>query len=92
MDVDMPASMVTQAIPVESGWSERASTRLFHVQTSSTKPSNAAIAIQYRNNWFYISEDDLQSKAIFLLLQVLMGMQSGTSSNGTPVLTIPISS
>jgi hypothetical protein len=91
MDVDVPVSMATQALPAENGWSERASTRLFHVQTSSTKPNNASIAIQYRNNWFYISENDLKSKATFLLLQVLMGMQSGTSSNGTPVLTIPIS-
>ena len=92
MDVDVPVSMATQALPVEKGWGEPAGTRSFHVQTSSTKPNNASIAIQYRNNWFYISENDLKSKATFLLLQVLMGMQSGTSSNGTPVLTIPISS
>jgi hypothetical protein len=50
------------------------------------------VAVEYHGAWFYVQADDLQSKATFLLIQMLMGMQSGASSSGAPVLTIPISS
>ena len=53
----------------------------------------SVIAKQAANHgyWFYINDDDIQSKTTFLLMQVLMGMQSGASSSGAPILTIPVS-
>jgi len=92
MDVDIPASMTTVTLDRRKGWEDRLGTRLLQIKTSSYEPKNAAVAIHYNDEWFYIQKDDLQSKATFLLIQMLMGMQSGASSSGAPVLTIPLSS
>ena len=92
MDVDVPTSMASAALVKSKGWKDRQGTRLMHVKTSSYEPNNASVAVQYNGDWFYIQNDDLQTKATFLLIQILMGMQSGASSSGAPVLTIPLSS
>ena len=91
MDVDVPEDLANTAIARTSGWSKRDGYRLLHIYSSPSKPNYASVAIPYQGYWFYIREDDLQSKATFLLMQVLMGMQSGASSSGGPVLTIPVS-
>ena len=92
MDIDIPKDLEDKTISRASGWDDRDGYRLLHIHASSSKPSRASVAIPYQGYWFYIKDDDLQSKATFLLIQVLTGMQSGASSNGAPVLTIPISS
>ena len=92
MDVDIPTSMASAALVKSKGWKDRQGARLMHVKTSSYEPNNASVAVQYNGDWFYIQNDDLQTKATFLLIQILMGMQSGASSSGAPVLTIPLSS
>lgn len=91
LDVDIPESMQSTSIQPAIDWQDRIGTRLFHVKQSLSKPTNAAVAIEYDDHWFYIANDDLQSKATFFLIQVLMGMQSGSSNSGSPVLTIPVS-
>jgi len=91
MDVDVPKELESVALSRTVGWSDRDGYRLLHIKSSSNQPSNIAVAIPYHGYWFYIEDDDLQSKATFLLMQVLMGMQSGATSTGAPVLTIPIS-
>jgi hypothetical protein len=89
--VASPKNMRSFAMQINSKWGEGGS-GLLRINTTSHEPKNAAVSIPYKNQWFYIEENDLQSKASFLLIQVLMGMQSGSSSSGAPVLTIPISS
>jgi hypothetical protein len=92
MNVTIPSHMQDAVMPLGEGWVESDTPTLLTIKTSSSQPANAAIAISYKNQWFYIEENDLQSKATILLIQVLMGMQSGASSSGAPILTIPISS
>ena len=92
MDVDIPTSMIPLTLKKQKGWEDREGTRLLHIKTNSHEPKTAAVAVLYNDEWFYIQNDDLQSKATFLLIQILMGMQSGASSSGAPVLTIPLSS
>ena len=91
MDVDIPSSMSHLVMPTDINWHKREGSRLLHIKTSSSNPSGSAISIPYKGQWFYIDDEDLQSKATFLLIQVLMGMQSGATSSGAPVLTIPVS-
>ena len=53
-------------------------------------PSNAYVSVRYRNAWFYIEDNDLNSKSTFALLIQLYDLQSGDSSGAAPVLTLPI--
>lgn len=91
MDVDIPESLKDMALARTLGWSDRDGYGLLHIKSSRSEPNNVAVTIPYKGYWFYVEDDDLQSKATFLLMQVLMGMQSGATSQGAPVLTIPIS-
>jgi len=61
----------------------------FRVRTSSSEPSVASVKVQHRGHWFYIADDDLESKSTFLLLMQLSNMQSGRSALPLPLLTIP---
>ena len=64
---------------------------LFTVYSSKEKPKNASVAVQYRGHWFFIKDNDMQSKYTLMLLNQISALQSGTVEKVGPVLTIPIS-
>ncbi|MBT5410094.1 MAG: hypothetical protein HOK75_07515 [Phycisphaerae bacterium] len=92
LDIDIPSELADQALINTHPKDAEVEDKLLHIRTSLYRPRNASVAVEYHGAWFYVQADDLQSKATFLLIQMLMGMQSGASSSGAPVLTIPISS
>ena len=53
-------------------------------------PCNAYVAVKYRDTWFYIEDNDLNSKSTFGLLIQLYDLQSGDTEGAAPVLTLPI--
>ena len=53
------------------------------------KPSDAFVAVQYRNSWFRIDDDDLASKMVFVQLMELFTMIDTGSRPNLPVVTIP---
>jgi hypothetical protein len=61
----------------------------FRVRTSESEPSTASLKVKHRGHWFYIPDDDLESKSTFLLLMQLSNMQAGRSALPLPLLTIP---
>lgn len=63
---------------------------IFSVKSSNSKPQGAYVAVQYRNNWFYISDNDIISKNTLSIFEILLALRAGeTPENRTP-LTIPI--
>ncbi len=50
---------------------------IFRVHPSAAPPENAAVAIHYRNAWFQILDNDLDSKTTFSLLAQLLALQGG---------------
>lgn len=63
---------------------------LFRVNSSSSRPRDAATAIRYRGHWYYISDNDLASKSTFVLLSQMFALQTGDAKSQIPVLTIPV--
>ena len=64
---------------------------LFCVCWQRKKPHGAAVAVRYRDYWFYIDDRDLESKATFALLMELFELRAGGAATGTaPVLTLPL--
>ena len=61
-----------------------------HSSDSMFRPDNAAVAVQYRDHWFYIADDDESSKTTFSLLYQLYVLQAGEISEEKPVLTLPV--
>lgn len=63
---------------------------LFRVETGRDAPSSAAVKIRHRGQWFYVADDDLDSKSTFSLLAQLFALQAGSGEGLRPVLTIPV--
>lgn len=63
---------------------------LFEVRSATSRPDNAAVAVRYRDQWFYILDSDLVSKSTFMLLQQLFALQAGAVPQTGPVLTLPV--
>ena len=62
---------------------------MIRVRSSKQKPNDAFVAVQYRNNWFRIDDNDLASKASFAQLMELFTMIDTGSRQNQPVVTIP---
>jgi hypothetical protein len=74
----------------EFNWNETPAGRMFKVKCNKRKPRNAYVAVPYRGVWFYIADDDLQSKSTFILLAQLFNLQAGQTEDAGPTLTLPV--
>jgi hypothetical protein len=63
----------------------------FEVQWSKDRP-DVALAVPYRNYWFYLKDNDQRSRVTFTLLAEIMRLALSPSDKGqqAPVLTLPI--
>lgn len=55
---------------------------VFRVSSSKTEPADASVAIHYRDTWFYIADNDLDSKSTFVLLTQLIALHSAPPQAG----------
>jgi hypothetical protein len=61
---------------------------LFHVCVQKHKPLRSELAVYYRGYWFYIPQDDVQSRATLNYLKFVIDVRSEAGSS--PVLTLPV--
>jgi hypothetical protein len=47
------------------------------------------VAIQYRNQWFWVDDSDQMSKQILSFLMLMFSLTEGAPSQSAPVVTIP---
>lgn len=74
----------------EFDWAKTAAGSLFHIRQSDTQPDMAFVTIPYRGQWFYLADNDLESKSTFMLLIQLFRLQAGAAKSGGPTLTLPV--
>ena len=55
---------------------------VMHIRSSDSEPSDASVAVHYRGTWFYIPDDDLDSKSTFVLLTQLIQLHSTPAPPG----------
>jgi hypothetical protein len=60
------------------------------VRSSKDEPENASLRIRYRDQWFYVADNDLQSREAFALLNALFAVTGGTVPGANPILTLPV--
>jgi len=63
---------------------------MLRVHSSVKRPKRAAVAVYYRNHWFYVDDADLNSKSTFSMLYEVAGLIAGNVENAGPVLTLPL--
>ncbi|MDH3604672.1 MAG: hypothetical protein OEU26_34135 [Candidatus Tectomicrobia bacterium] len=59
------------------------------IRSSETRPEDALVSVRYRDFWFYIEDQNRQSKDTFNLLSLIFALQSNVETV-SPVLTIPV--
>lgn len=63
---------------------------LFRVHASAAEPDGASVKVFYRDAWFYIADNDADSKVTFALLSMLLTLQAGNTEKVSPMLTLPV--
>jgi hypothetical protein len=64
------------------------------IRHSTSRPQRAAVAVKYRDGWFYIDDTDKATKRYFRLLGTLWSVtiaESAGKGAAAPVLTVPVS-
>lgn len=61
----------------------------FRVHSGPDRPEDSFTAINYQGHWYWIENDDLQSKRVFTLMLFLTTLTNAGSDSQAPVLTIP---
>jgi hypothetical protein len=64
--------------------------KVMTVHSQREAPEGAYLAVQHRDWWFYIADDDQSSKATFSLLNILFSLQSASGKGKSPLLTLPV--
>ena len=63
---------------------------LLLVRSQPKKPDQSAVAVNYRNSWFYVDDSDLHSKSTLSLLAQIFALQAGKIKSIAPLLTLPV--
>jgi hypothetical protein len=75
----------------EFNWDQTPAGTMLKVQSTKwSRPDNAFISVPYRGAWFYIADNDLNSKSTFMLLKQLFSLQAGHIRDAGPTLTLPV--
>ena len=61
---------------------------LLRVRSSNRPPPDAYVSVPYRGHWFWVADDDLNSKTTLSLLGMLVSLKSGNNTGASPLLTI----
>lgn len=82
-DVERGLVTVTRDAAGEAFDWQRVTGDLLRVRSTSQRPPNAFVSVPYRGAWFYIADDDLESKSTFGLLAQLFSLQAGDTPTAT---------
>ncbi len=62
----------------------------FLVHAQKHRPRAAEVAVEYRGYWYYIAPDDVKSRAVLAILEVMFTLQESDGKNVGPMLTLPL--
>jgi hypothetical protein len=66
--------------------------KLLEVRVSAAPVDDAYVAVQHRGYWFYVSDEDIDSKRTLGLLTSLVRLSiSAGGAQNVPILTLPVS-
>lgn len=80
-----PDDRCIQTCKIKNGGKE-----LITIRNCPHCPTNAYAAVKYRDRWYYIHDQDIESKKTFVLLLQLYNLQGGAMVQPPPLLTLPL--
>jgi hypothetical protein len=89
--VELPAKELAEG-RVTPGWESlpnAEANRLIRIHCSSGEPSDAFVAINYREHWFWIDDRDLKTKRTFAFMMMFFTLADTGEKENLPLVTIP---
>lgn len=83
----VPTTLDSAGMPFD--WT-RVTAGNFSVKAQKHRPKRAEVAIKYRGYWFYVAENDVSSRSILAILEVLFALQESDAKPAGPLLTLPL--
>ncbi len=62
----------------------------FFVASQKHRPKHAEVAVHYRDYWFYIPQNDVNSRSILAVMEIILSLQESDEKSAGPVLTLPV--
>jgi hypothetical protein len=62
---------------------------LVHIKSGPDAPAESYTAARYKGNWYWIDENDIDSKRTFTFLMILFSLAETGQSVAAPVVTVP---
>ena len=62
----------------------------FFVRSQKHRPRDSEVAVPYRGYWFYIASNDVNSRAMLAILEILFSLQESDGKTAGPLLTLPV--
>jgi hypothetical protein len=62
----------------------------FRVLAQKHRPRAAEVAVPYRGYWFYIAPNDVNSRAVLAILEIVFALQESDGKSVGPLLTLPL--
>jgi len=90
-DLESHLAVATTVDEDGGNWSDELYDGFFRVRVAEERPPDAQVFLEvpYRGHWFYIPDDDLETKSTWGLLAQLVSLQAGGEAQGlVPALTL----
>ncbi len=57
--------------------------------SDSGRPEDASVAVRYKGHWFYIADNDVQSKRTFGIARYIYNIQAPSAEKAAPLISLP---
>jgi hypothetical protein len=92
--IEVPADHVDQRRTMASGRVATAEDPrdrpLVRIMSGSNPPAGAFVVVSYRNTWYWIDDNDINSKRIFSTLMLFFSLAETGVTPQAPALTVPV--
>jgi hypothetical protein len=62
----------------------------FFVASHEHRPRDAEVAVEYRGYWFFIPRQDVNSRSVLAVLEIIFALQESDEKAAGPLLTLPV--
>ena len=89
--IDLPPADIANGRVLVGKWQagDAAGKPLVHIRSGAEAPTDTYAAVQYKGNWYWIDENDVESKRTFTFLMILFSLAETGQSATAPVVTVP---
>jgi hypothetical protein len=63
--------------------------QLIYIHCGPSAPGNAFVSVQYRGQWFWIEDRDIQSKAMLNFIMLMFSLTETGTAQAAPLVTVP---